>query len=150
MIYVLFNKGLPVHVTNETPYTGTPKLKEFPGVEYDEVKGSWEFVSLDEVEQLAAFATTQTGQKHLGYDHGESVSPRFGLIVAPVIGAEVSRAFNGDYYSAGKIVKITKGWRITTSDGTVFNRKRSSPCWKAVGGTWTMVAGSIDRLSLEF
>ena len=41
MIYVLFNHGFPVHVTSESPYTGTPKLKEFAGVEYDEAKGSW-------------------------------------------------------------------------------------------------------------
>lgn len=36
--YVLFNKGQPVHVTDISPYTGTPKLKKFPGVEYDEAK----------------------------------------------------------------------------------------------------------------
>jgi hypothetical protein len=30
MIYVLFNKGIPVKATSETPFTGTPVLNSLP------------------------------------------------------------------------------------------------------------------------
>ena len=149
MIYVLFLKGEPVHITTESPHTGTPKLKEFAGVEYDEAKCSWEFESLEEVEALAAKFSTDD-KTLLGYDCGEYNSPRFGLIEAPKIGDEVSYAFNGDYTPCGTIVKITKGWRITTSDGKVFNRKKKSPGWMMVGGTWRLVAGHHNERNQEF
>ena len=59
--FILFNKGLPVHVTNESPWTGTPKLKEFPGIEYDQVRQSRDFKTFEEVEELAKWATEKTG-----------------------------------------------------------------------------------------
>lgn len=149
MIYVLFNDGKAVHVTTESPYTGTPTLKEFPGIEYDQVKGDWEFKSFEEVDALAKqFSTAE--KTYLGFDQGESCSPRFGLFEAPNVGDEVSYAFNGDYYPCGTIVKITKGWRITTSEGKVFNRRKQMPGWLMVGGTWRLVHGHVSKLNPEF
>ena len=148
--YVLFNKGQPVHVTDVSPYTGTPKLKKFPGVEYDEVKDSRDYNSLAEVEDVAAKVTALTGELYLPYDMSENCSPRFGIFVPPKVGDKVSRAFNGDYYPAGEIVRVTKGWRITTSDGTVFNRKKTRPSWVQVGGTWSMVSGHISEQNPSF
>ena len=151
MFYVLFNKGLPVHVTTESPYTGTPKLKEFPGIVYDVVKSSSNFKSYEEVDALAKKLTAMTGVVYLGYDNSEYSSPRYGVMEAPKVGDKVSCAFNGDYYPAGEIVKITKGWRVTTSDGTVFNRyKKIRAGWVQVGGTWSMVAGHIDERNPSF
>lgn len=149
-IYVLFNKGLPVFVTSESPYTGTSQLKDFPGIEYDQVKHSRDFKSFEEVEDLAKFLTALTGRTFLGYDCGASTSPRFGVFESPKVGDEVSYAFNGDYYPCGKIVKITKGWRITTSEGDVFNRRKNSPGWLKVGGTWSLVAGYINERNPSF
>jgi len=147
--FILFNKGLPVHVTNESPWTGTPKLKEFPGIEYDQVRQSRDFKTFEEVEELAKWATEKTGAIWLAYDDGASTYPRFGIFQPPKVGDEVSYAFNGDYYPCGKITKITKGWRITTSEGKVFNRKKQRPQWLMVGGTWSLVQGHIERQNPE-
>lgn len=151
MIYVLFNKGQPVHVTGESPYTGTPKMKEFPGVEYDEVKTPRDFKSYDEVVDVAAKVSELTGKQFIGFDDGEWTSHRFGIMEPPKVGDEVSYGFNGDAYPCGTIVKITKGWRVTTSTGKVFNRSRKIRSnWLMVGGTWSLLQGHISRQNPEF
>lgn len=149
MIYVLFNKDVPVKVTSESPFTGTPQLKDF-GIEYDSVKGSHEIESFEEAEELAAFATKDTGKLHLGADASASASPRFSIFEPPAIGDEVSYAFNGDYNPCGTIVKITKGFRITTSTGRVFNRVKKSAGWLMVGGTYRLVGGHISERNPSF
>jgi len=145
MLYVLFNKGLPVRVTTESPYTGTPKLKEFPGLVYDEAKSSWDYKSFAKVEGIAMRLTAMTGKTYLPCDASASTSPRYSVIEAPAVGDPISYGFNGDYYPCGTIVKITKGWRITSSTGKVFNRRKNSCGWRMVGGTWGMVAGHVDE-----
>lgn len=151
MIYVLFSNDQPVHVTSESPYTGTPAMKEFPGVVYDKSKSSPDFKSFEEVQDIAAKISEITGQQWLAYDDGEWTSHRFGIMEPPKVGDEVSYAFNGDYYPCGTIAKITKGWRITTSEGKVFNRRHKiGSRWLMVGGTWSLVHGHISRMNPEF
>lgn len=148
--YVLFNKGEVVGVTNESPYTGTPELKKFPGVEYDVAKSSWEFQTFNEVADVAIKITLLVGELYLPYDRGDSVSPRFGVMKAPQIGDEVSRGFNGDYYPCGVITKITRTFRITTSTGHKFSRRGQSSSWREIGRHTSMVAGHIDERNPHF
>lgn len=114
----------------------------------------WNILSFEEAHDLALSATNlQIGFPHrqyLAFDRGSSCSPRFGLVVAPTIGEEVSRGFNGDYYPAGKILKISKSFRrIETDTGVVFYRRRLSDVWKN-GRTWSMVPGIHDELNPSF
>lgn len=109
-----------------------------------------DMASLAQANLIAAEATELTGRLHIGVDQGNHTSPRYDVIEAPVVGAEVSRGFNGDYYPAGKIVKVSASLRrVQTSDGTVFYRRANSAAWVS-GNTWAMVAGTVSRLSREF
>lgn len=103
-----------------------------------------------QAEAAAVEATQLTGKMHLPVDQGTSTWPRFDVIEAPQVGSEVSRAFNGDYYPAGKIVKVSKSFkRVATEDGTVFTRVRETASWRSAG-TWYMSAGSRRELNPHF
>jgi len=154
MIYVLFLRGLPVAWTTESPYTGTPKLKEYQGkdgkpLEYDEAKTTPDYKSKAEVDALALRLTAMSGKHWIGFDDGPGTSHQFGVMEVPRIGDDVSYGFNGDYRPCGKITKITKGLRITATDEKghtmVFNRKKETSGWKRVGGTWWLVKGIHDE-----
>jgi hypothetical protein len=149
MFYVLFLKGEVVAVTAESPYTGTPALKKFDGIEYDAAQSRWDWESLEEVENLAAKLTEITGKLHMGEDSGPNVSPRFDIFCPPAVGDKVSYAFNGDYHPDGEIVRITPSWMVITSTGSKYNRKKNSGTWKKVGGTWSLVSGHISRQNPE-
>ncbi len=99
---------------------------------------------------IATALTEKLGKTFLGIDQGQGHYPRFDVIEAPVIGDAVSRAFNGDYYPAGIITKITPTWQITTSTGVKFRRKRETDSWKQVGGSFSMVSGHIDERNPSF
>jgi hypothetical protein len=148
MFHVLFNGNLIVGVTTESPFTGTPKLKDLfdpktgAKIVYDRVEDRWDWKTMDRVRELAAKLTAITGKTYLPADAGSAVSPRYDVFQPPAIGDDVSYGFNGDYYPCGKIVRITKGWRITTSEGKVFNRRKESAGWRMVGGTWSLVQGT--------
>ena len=113
-----------------------------------------DFGCLDTARTVAAEATALTGRIHLGIDKGDYTSPRYDVIEAPAVGQEVSYAFNGDYYPAGKIVRVSAGpryRRVQTDRGVVFWRTGdTSGRWAKAGGTWTMVAGTHSRLNPEF
>jgi len=124
MRYVLFSKGQVVHATTESPFTGTPKLKEIKRadgsiVTYDKAKTDPDFKSFHEVELIAEQLTEIMGVKYLAYDNGAGTSHRYGVMVPPKVGDDVSYGFNGDYYPCGKIVRITPGWRIYTEEQVV-------------------------------
>ena len=100
--------------------------------------------------RIAADATELTGKLHIAADRGQYTSPRYDVIEAPVVGTEVSRAFNGDYYPAGKIVKVSASLRrVVTEDGTVFYRRGNTDVWLS-GGTWGMSIGRTSRLNPSF
>ena len=161
MKYILLLKGQVVAVTDESPYTGTPKLKEFD-VEYDQavdMRGS-DMKSFEEAEKYAEACTKLTGETYLAFDNGAGTSHRYGIMVPPKVGDDVSYGFNGDYYPCGKVVRITPGWRIYTSDDTksdasnrkhlMFNRKGKTSGWKMKGGTWGLVKGIVDERNPSF
>lgn len=114
-----------------------------------------DITSMAQAEELAEDAgmfADQLGQdtRYIATDGGAHRWPRYDVIPAPAIGAEVSRAFNGDSYPAGEIVKISASLRrVETSDGTVFWRKRQSGAWVA-DGTWGMVPGHVERRNPSF
>jgi hypothetical protein len=114
-------------------------------------KDSWHWKSFEQVEGMARYLTAMTGKTHIGVDHGPHISPRFEIIQPPKVGDEVSRGFNGDYYPCGKIVKITKGWRITTSEGIVFNRRKQTATWvETGGGPFCLVPGVRNESNPHF
>ena len=101
-------------------------------------------------DEIAADATALTGRLHIPVDKGNSTFPRYDVIEAPVVGALVSRAFNGDSYPAGKVIKVSKSLRrVQTDDGTVFFRVRKTASWRA-NGTWFMSPGHTDKRNPSF
>lgn len=150
MKYVLFKGPRVVSVTTETPYTGTPELKKFPGIEYDRAESRWDWTSLEQVQGLAMFVTAISGEDHIGTDSGPNVSPRFDIVRAPRVGDDVSYSFNGDTYPCGTIVRITDGGMAITSTGKRFNRYKNSGSWLMVGGTWSMVHGHYTERNESF
>ena len=160
MRYVLFSKGQVVYATNESPFTGTlvlAVLKRSDGsiIEYDEAKN--DFKSFAEVENVASVLNNimNDGLVYLAFDNGSGTSRRYGVMIPPKVGDDVSYCFNGDYYPCGKVIRITKGWRIYTSDdtklqGSMFNRKGQTSNWVMKGGTWSLVKGIVNRSNPSF
>lgn len=110
----------------------------------------WDWKDFAIVERLAMYLTAMAGKTYLPTDATESTSPRYDIIEAPKVGDKVSRGFNGDYYPEGEIVKITKGWRVTTSTGAKFNRFKNTSGWREVGKGFWMVHGHIDERNPHF
>ena len=110
-----------------------------------------DFRTFADAEKVAADAMAwNPGVVYLPVDSGASVSPRYDVILAPVVGMKVSKAFNGDYYPAGVITKISASMKvITTSTGVVFWRLRKSGTWLN-HKTWSMVGGHISRRNPSF
>ena len=96
------------------------------------------------VEQAAVFNALLATGESLPVDAGEWCSPRFDVIEAPAVGEFVTKAFNGDYYPEGEIVKITATWQIKTSAGKIFRRHKNSACWKDSNG-YGMISGHHDE-----
>jgi len=149
MRFVLLKNGLPIELSDEYP-----KGDNVVWAKRKKSGNGWistrDLESYAEVETLSKYLTAMTGRTFLPTDAGSSTSPRYDVIEAPKVGDPVSYAFNGDYYPCGFITKITPTWQVTTDQGTKFIRRGNSGCWKRPGGTWSMVAGHIDRLSPEF
>lgn len=109
-----------------------------------------DFNSFAMVNRIALQASKLTGHRHLPVDRGSHVSPRYDVIEAPLLGNLVSRGFNGDYYPAGSITKISASFRrIETSTGVVFWRVRNTESWRA-DQTWGMVSGHRSEQNPSF
>lgn len=155
MLYALFNEDKFVQFVKETPFTGTPKLKEFfdsnnQRIEYTRVVDRFdlESSSLEFATDLAERATKQFGT--LFVPTYNSSMTKFGIVEVPKVGDEVSYAFNGDYYPCGVIERITDKLTVITSTGDRFRRVKNTAGWKKEGGTWWLVNGHVDRRSEEF
>ena len=102
---------------------------------------------------IAEAATKFAGRQFLMVDKGEYCNPRYDVVEAPQVGAEVSMAFNGDYYPVGKIVKIGKGYKQIKVEGPegpkVFYRQKESASWLN-NKYWSLVPGVINRWNPEF
>lgn len=154
-LYILFKNNEPVHITRESPWTGTPVMKVIKNdkgevVDYDNAKNYHNYTSFAEVQALAEWATKYTGEVYLACNDGSY----FEVIEAPKVGDEVSRGFNGDYYYVGKIVRITPNWMVVAEDAeghqTKFNRRKNTASWKPIGGYGGMVHGVVNRQNPEF
>jgi hypothetical protein len=141
MIFVKVENGLPVKVAEKL----TSEQHQDPTWQ-----SRWDWKDFETVSRLSKYITAMTGKIYLPTDATESTAPRYDIIEAPAVGDPVSYGFNGDYYPCGYITKITKGWRVTTSEGKVFNRRPNGRSWRMVGGTWGMVAGHISEQNPHF
>jgi hypothetical protein len=109
-----------------------------------------DFNNFGQATQIAAEASALTGHLYIATDAGDHVYPRYDVIKAPAVGDLVSKAFNGDYYPCGKIVKISDSLkRVETDTGEVFWRRKNSGQWLSQR-TWSMVGGHISKLNPEF
>jgi hypothetical protein len=100
-----------------------------------------DFDSFMLAQQVADSASKLTGKLYVATDAGNGVYPRYDVIETPAVGDDVSYSFNGDSYPCGKIVSVSKTLKkITTSEGKVFYRRKSSGCW-LMNGTWALVGG---------
>lgn len=143
MLYIKFNGGLICQISKEYPKAG-PWGKENGWLSVRDAE------SFEEACTWAKYMTAMSGTTYLGYDNGDSVSPRYGVIEAPKVGDPVSYTFNGDSYPCGYITRITNGWRVYTDSGKTFNRWRNGSGWRMVGGTWWMVGGHVSERNPHF
>lgn len=94
--------------------------------------------------------TLRTGNPHMIVDRGPRTHPRYAVVRTPKVGDPVSRAFNGDYYPDGVIIKISPSLKVITTDtGTRFYRWRESGWWRA-NGMWSMVHGHHNERNPSF
>lgn len=106
-----------------------------------DVQSRWDWKSYDHVQEIASKLTASENKLYIGIDRGPSVSPRFDIIEAPVVGDDVSYSFNGDTYPCGKITRISDSLRrIETDEGRVFYRRKQSGTWLH-NRTWALVRG---------
>lgn len=108
--------------------------------------------------ELAALLGVTPGEGQettwLEVDSGPNVSPRYDVMIAPKVGDVVSYGFNGDYYPAGSITKVSDSKRrveATGEDGRVrvFWRLRNTAVWK-FDSTWSMCGGRHDERNPSF
>ena len=114
-----------------------------------------DITSLEQAQALADSASGTLGIPHLAVDRGLGVSARYVVIEAPMVGDEVSMAFNGDYYPVGKITRIGVGYKqikVVGPDGDkVFRRQggENGSGW-LYQRMWRLVDGKQSRLNPEF
>lgn len=99
------------------------------------------------VEDLADLMLCDT---YVAVDCGEGTYPRFDVVAAPKVGEAVSYGFNGDYYPDGVIVAVTKKFKVTTSTGNTYRRRKLTANWKQPHGPWSLVHGHISEQNPHF
>lgn len=127
-----------------------------------ENRNDWK--TFQEAETIAKLLNQSHADLHRTFqatDAGPYCSPRYDVIDLPQIGSVVSYTFNGDYYPAGRITKMSAGptyRRIEATDAngrkSVFHRrhrdgKPTGGAW-IMNGTWSMIEGNHNKLSPEF
>jgi hypothetical protein len=154
MFYVLLKQGNLVYVTEQNPFTGTPRFAQILDdqglpVDFDQVIDQHDMYGKNAVYATAGalWLTEKTGDDHLPCTRDDR---NYYIARCPKVGDKVSYAFNGDYYPDGEIVKVTKTYQVTTSTGSKYRRRKLSGTWVKVGGTWSMVHGHISRSNMEF
>lgn len=116
-----------------------------------EIPNGWDIASWTIAEVCAATLTAKLAKIHLPCDLGGWVSPRYRVILAPMVGDPISYEFNGDAYPCGYIKSISDSYRLITSDkGERFYRRKLSGSWLKQGGTWSLVMGHISKYNREF
>ena len=142
-----------VTFVTESPFTGTPKLKEFKDADGNPIAYNlvmdWhelELTSWAYVETLAAKATEQFGTRHIPTQSGN----RFGIGTVPSIGDKVSYTINADYTPCGEVERITPSLTVITTSGMRFRRLKKTGGWVREGTTYCyLAAGHIDERNPE-
>jgi hypothetical protein len=143
MLYVKIENDKAVAAQTEYP-------KEQDGRFNASFQNRNDWKTLARATDVAAQLTEATGTLYIATDAGPHCSPRFDVIDAPVVGAKVSKAFNGDYYPEGEIKSVSKSLKVViTTTGVRFTRRGNTGAW-VEGGTWSMVQGHQDRRNREF
>lgn len=139
MYYVIFDTiTKPVQVTDEY------KVAEAARKEGKITKSRNDLGCMAEAKAMALHATELTGDKFVPVDNGEHHHPRYDFVRAPKVGDEVSYAFNGDYYPAGKVARVSDSLRVVTLEGgRKFYRRRETGSWLN-NGTWSLVQGHVE------
>lgn len=126
------------------------------GVDWTDPKkkviGRQEIETFEQALEIANEGSRLLRKPLLACDNGNGIWPRYDVILAPQVGDDVSKAFNGDSYPCGKITKISKSYkRIETDKGIKFFRRRESDGWYEGGrGGFAMVMGIHNERSREF
>ena len=109
------------------------------------------FETLAAAEIAAARKTDETGETHVAYESDYAVD-RFVVARMPHVGDEVSKAFNGDAYSCGRIARVSKTYsRITTTSGETFTRV-GPVRWRQGGknGAFSLIQGFREERNPHF
>ena len=158
MIHLIYNRNdRLIHVSHDHLTIGDRRhLTEQRGCV---IENRHDWTTLARARQAAADATVCTHVAYLVADRGGHCRPRYDIMRAPQVGDNVSETFNGDSYPTGVIVEISKNYhKITTSDGSIFTRRKGtadnvidSARWcKQGGSTFTMRQGHTHKLNPEF
>ena len=106
--------------------------------------------SYEEAREVAEKVFCAEKELYIGIDNGELIYPRYDIVKAPVIGDEVSYAFNGDYHPDGVIVSVSASLRVVETDsGNRYYRKRLTGKW-LLNKTWSLVAGHHNERNPSF
>ena len=114
------------------------------------IQSRWDWKTFEQVSDIASMLNAnEDGNTYIATDSGAHCSPQFDVVVAPKVGEEVSKGFNGDYYPCGYIKSISKTMkRIETTTGEAFYRHRQSGNWN--NGTFSLIPGHIDERNPHF
>lgn len=149
MFYIRFKNSYPVETSAEYP-----KGAEWAEGSFTNRTDGWissrDLVSMADARCVALYLTSITGITYLPVDEGDGTWPRYRIVEAPVLGAKVSRSFNGDTYPCGEISKITKTWQVTTTDGAKFRRYKETGGWREAGGSFWMCSGHVYEQNQHF
>ena len=149
MYYALYQDETLVTVVKESPFTGTPKLREIQGVTYNRVTDNWDWTEA-EAKAVAAKASEVFGVPYDFVDSECTGLRRYDIIQLPQVGDEVSYAFNGDCYPDGVIIAITQKGQVKTDTGSTYRRKKQTAGWLKTSGTFWMVRGHIYEQNPHF
>lgn len=123
------------------------------------IENRHDWKTLEQARKAARDTTACMYVVYLVGDRGAQCHPRYDIMRAPQVGDNVSEAFNGDSYPTGVIVEISKNYhKITTSDGSIFTRRKGaansildSARWcKQGGSTFTLRQGHTHKQNPEF
>lgn len=141
MLYIKFENGKPVAVSDDHQQ----------GTEW-QARWDWHKLGFDHVQAIADQLNTLGHDGHyLATDNGPHCAPQFDVVLAPAVGDLVSYSFNGDTYPDGKVSKVSKDYRIITTDtGSRYYRRKLTGAWVKTGGTWSLVRGHHNERNPHF
>lgn len=101
--------------------------------------------SMSAVATVAESVSQLTGEQWLAVDNGPDCSPRWDITKAPVVGAPISAAINGDCRPDGHIVSVSANFQVRTDTGHCYRRVKDTGRWKRTRSYEHMVQGHISK-----